>query len=165
MREVAEAASCTKPALYYYFVSKADLFIAVIKSRTDAINLILQTTFSASGTVRERLQRAAEAYLDYVREDPMALKVLWRSEMHVEAGQPTFDWKSTRTMYLDRVRTLLLEGVQNGEIADHVHLEDALYAMIGVIDIRCTLWVLQAEPIAEDCAARALDLLFGGMAP
>lgn len=165
MREVASAADCTKPALYYYFDSKAALFVAVIKSRTDAINEILATTFSGAGTVRERLQRAAEAYFDYVRRDPVALKVLWRSEKHLEAGQPGFDWKTTRATYLDRTRRLLQEGVDSGEIGAHVHLDTALYALIGIVDIRCTLWVLQGEPIPEDCASRALELLFGGMSP
>lgn len=165
MREVAEAANCTKPALYYYFENKAALFLDVIRSRTEAIHSILDTRFAAPGTVRERMRDAAEAYFDYVRREPTAIKVLWRAEMHVEAGQPSFDWASVRQMYFEQTLRLLDEGVKSGEIGAHVNLDDALHALVGIVDVRCTLWVLQGEPIPEDCAERALTLLFGGMSP
>lgn len=165
MREVAAAASCTKPALYYYFESKAALFLAVIKAHTDHINAILETAYSEAGTVRERLQRAADTYLDHVRQNPIAQKIFLRSELHLDAGQPTFDWKSTRVTVMERTHRLLQEGVDNGEISAQVHLDDTLYALMGIIDFRCMLWVLQGEPIPHDCAARALDLLFGGISP
>lgn len=165
MREVAEHASCTKPALYYYFENKAALFVAVIRSRTEAIHSLLETRFAAPGSVRERMRDAAEAYFDYVRREPTAIKVLWRSEMHMEAGQPSFDWASVRQMYWEQTLRLLEEGVKSGEIGAHVNLDDALHALVGVVDIRCTLWVLQGVVIPEDCAERALTLLFGGMSP
>jgi AcrR family transcriptional regulator len=165
MRAVAEAADCTKPALYYYFDSKSALFLEVIESRTDAINSILETAFQGEGTVRERLVRAAEAIFDYVRNDPEAMKVLIRSELHADSGQPSFDFKSSRATITSRARTLLEEGVESGEIGEHVGLDDALYALMGIIDIRCMLWVLQGEPIPDDCGAKSLDLIFGGIAP
>jgi len=165
MREVAEAATCTKPALYYYFESKASLFLEVIRVQTDAISRILEKRFAEPGSVRERLLQAAETYLDHVRENPIALKVLLRAELHLEAGQPTFDWMSTREMYLDRIRRLLHEGVACGEVSASIDLDDILYALVGAIDFRCMLWILQGEPIPRDCAKRALAVLFGGVSP
>lgn len=165
MREVAALAACTKPALYYYFESKAALFLAVIKAHNDRIHAILETTYAESGTVRERLQRAAETYFEHVRAHPIAQRIFLRSEVNPDAGQPTFDWKSVRTTVMDRTRRLLEEGVDSGEISAQVDLDNTLYALMGIIDFRCMLWVLQGEPIPKDCAARSLDLLFGGISP
>ncbi len=165
MREVAEAARCTKPALYYHFENKEALFLAVIRSRTDAISAILHAAFTAPRSVRERLEGAAQAYFDYVRREPTAIKVLWRSEMHVQHGQPSFDWVSVRKRYWEQLRLLLEEGVASGELGAEIDLDDALHALVGIVDIRCRLWVLQGEPIPEDAAQRALTLLFGGLSP
>ncbi len=165
MREVAEASDCTKPALYYHFENKAALFLEIIRSRTDIIRSILATCFAEAGTVRERLRHAAEAYFDFVRRQPMVLMLLQRSELNTEVTQPEFDWVSAREVYWNQVIELLQEGVRNGEIGAHVDLDDAFHVLAGIVDVRCNLWIRQNQPIPEDCAERAIALLFGGIAP
>lgn len=165
MREVAEAANCTKPALYYHFDSKQALFTEVIRSATEEIGAIIERHVAGPGTVRERLGRSMGDYFDHVRTNPTALRLLMRAEIHAESGQPDIDFRSARAVMVDTVIKMLAEGVERGEIRADIHLEDAVGALAGVIDHRCFLWVLEGEPIPEDYPDRMLSLLFGGFAP
>ncbi len=165
MREVAEAASCTKPALYYYFDSKAALFLLLIHDETERITTILEEQLVASGSIRERMRLGMHRYLDHIRLNRTALNLLQRSDLHPERAQPAFDFRSARQMFVDIIMRLLEEGVRSGEIRQDLNLEDAAVALIGCVDQRCMRWVLDEEEIPIDYPERVLSLLFGGMAP
>ncbi len=165
MREVAEAARCTKPALYYYFDSKAALFLQLIHDETERIAAILEEQLLASGSVRERIRLGMHRYLDHIRNNRISLNLIQRSDMHPERGQPTFDFQSARQMFVDIIMRLLEEGVRCGEIRKDLNLEDAAVALIGCVDQRCMRWVLDDQEIPIDYPERVLSLLFGGMAP
>jgi AcrR family transcriptional regulator len=165
MREVAEGARCTKPALYYYFQSKGALFLEVIREQNGRVREIIERHLSGSGDVRERIRRAMHAYFQHVREDPDSLAVQLRAEIHREADQPEYDFRSSRQLIFDLVLRLLREGVDHGEISGEIELEDALFALGGMVDMRCMLWLLDHEPIPDDYPERVLALMFRGLAP
>ena len=165
MREVAEAAHCTKPALYYYFDNKGALFQEIIQAEVLRITRLIERQFARPGTVRERLAAAMHAYFDHVQRDPVGLKVLLRTEVHAENGQPSIDMHSARSLYIDLVIPLLREGVENGEIRQNVNLDDAMHALAGIVDLRCMLWVLEGDRIPPDYPERVLELMFEGVAP
>ena len=165
MREVAEAASCTKPALYYYFQSKSALFLELIRGHDEHIRGLLAAALGAGGDVRTRLLRAGHGYLSFVRACPTALRLLVRAELGPERGQPVFDFKSARRHYLAMVRELVAEGVARGEIRAIDDVDDVVFALTGSFDTRINLWLLEGTPIPDDYPERMLALLFGGLAP
>ncbi|MBW2457323.1 MAG: TetR/AcrR family transcriptional regulator, partial [Deltaproteobacteria bacterium] len=158
MREVAEAARCTKPALYYYFDNKAALFLQLIHDETERIAAILEEQLLASGSVRERIRLGMHRYLDHIRKNRTGLNLLQRSDMHPEHDQPAFDFRSSRQMFIDIIMRLLEEGVQSCEIRKDLTLEDAAVALIGCVDQRCMRWVLDDEEIPIDYPERVLSL-------
>ncbi len=163
MREVAERARCTKPALYYHFASKGALFLHALESETEGIAKLVEVALNHHGSVRERMQRAMEAYFDYVRARPTALRLLLRAEVHPDGDQPRFDFRSARQEYIEMMTQLIDAGVRSGELREGIDPVDAMHAIAGIADLRCMLWVLESEPIPDDYAARVLDLLFKGM--
>ncbi len=165
MREVAQAAGCTKPALYYYFDSKAALFLAIIREQTDRIHVLLDVHLTTDQPLRKKLQHAMAAYFQHVREEPHALAVLARAELHTEHGQPSFDFRSLREMYKDMLRRVLRGGVTRGELRHDLDMDDVLAVFIGVVDYRCTLWLTNGEPIPLDYPERVVSLLFEGLTP
>jgi AcrR family transcriptional regulator len=166
MREVAELASCTKPALYYHFGNKSALFLEVIRDETMRMKEIVAEQIADSElTVRERIRRAMHAHFEHVRENRMALTVLERAELHVDPNQPEFDFHSAHQMFVDMVLLLLSEGVERGEISSEVNLEDALFALAGMFNMRCRMWICRAEPIPDDYPERILSIIFGGLTP
>jgi AcrR family transcriptional regulator len=165
MRDLADAVSCTKPALYYYFENKAGLFREVIRIENERIIFLLQQSLTGPGSVRERMRRAMHAYFDHLRAHPMGLRVLLRAELHVEHGQPALDFRSMRQAYIDLVTRLLHEGIEAGEIRREVPIEDAMHVLCGVVDMRAAMFIMDGEPIPEDYPERILALVFGGIGP
>lgn len=163
MREVAERACCTKPALYYHFASKGALFLHALRGETEGIAKLVEIAFNEPGTVRRRMQRAMDAYFDYVRRRPTALRLLLRAEVHPDGDQPSYDFRTARQTYIEMMRQLIAVGVQSGELREGIDPVDAIHAIAGIADLRCMLWVLENEPIPDDYADRVLDLLFRGM--
>lgn len=163
MRDIADTVACTKPALYYHFGCKAALFTEVIRTENERIIALLQQSVAQGGTVRERMRIGMHAYFDYLRKNPVGLRVLLRAELHVEHGQPALDFRSMRQAYIDLVTKLLREGIEAGEIRSDVAIEDAMHVMAGAVDIRAALFIMDGEPIPTDYPERVLALVFGGI--
>ncbi len=66
MREVAERAGVNKALIFYYYRSKESLFDAVLDRYYGAHAAALEVARSAGGTVRERVHRMLDAYVDFM---------------------------------------------------------------------------------------------------
>lgn len=162
VREVVEAAGCKKPTLYYYFDNKAHLYLEVVRERCAAINAIIAEALGVDGSVRARLRRALTAYLLYVQANPTTLRLLMTAERHPEEGQPFFDFDALRQEHIDNARSMLVAGVESGELRDDLDLEEAILALFGMIDQRLILF-LHGRPIPEHFPEQILDLFFYGV--
>lgn len=68
MRDVAQSAKANKALVFYYFSSKADLFERVLERYYRAHIRALTEGYEGEGTLRERLHRMIDAYLDFIAE-------------------------------------------------------------------------------------------------
>ena len=165
VREVVAAAGCTKPALYYYFDGKEELFLAALRAEAELIRDIMAAGQGGPGTVRERLRRGLDRFFDHVRGHPVPLRMLMRAELHRDDRQPDFDFGAVRQMHLSMARDLLAAGVATQEVGAGVNLDDAVLALVGMIDQWCRRSMLDGMPIPDDVAERVLEIFFGGVAP
>jgi len=163
VREVAEAAGCTKPALYYHYQSKQGLFLAALRAQAEALGEPIERACCAEGSVRQRLTEAVRAVVGYARSDPHGLLLLYRASRHPEEGQPDFDFASVQEAPLAMARTLLAEGLERGELRPELDLEDAVFALQGLVDQRCCSFISGGKAISDDFPERALALLFDGV--
>ncbi|MFW6050144.1 MAG: TetR/AcrR family transcriptional regulator [Myxococcota bacterium] len=164
IREVAEAAGCTKPALYYHFGSKEGLFLACIRAQTDQFTAMLERSVQRPGPSRDRMLEGLRSFLEHVRSHSTGIRLLWRAEMHPESGQPEFDFESVRSRHMGMVKERLRHAQEQGEIRGDVDLDDATYALVGMIDQRLDLW-MRGGPLPPDLPERLLNLFFRGVAP
>lgn len=163
MREVAEAAQCTKPSLYYYFQSKEGLFLEVLRTETQAVTDLIQRAVAGGGASRERLRSGLELFFDHVRRNPWGLAVVLRAEVRVEAEQPAFDLASVRNVQIAMATQWLVEGIESGDLRPDVDVQEAVLCLIGMVDQRCRLYVFEGVPIPPDCPERVVDLFFRGV--
>jgi len=162
VREVVAAAGCKKPTLYYYFDSKEQLYLEVVRSCCADIDLVVERALDRPGGVRERLSNSLRAYLDYVRSHPTQLRLLMIAERHPEAGQPPFDFDAIRQQHIDRMRDILAEGVACGELRADLDFDETVLALFGMVDHRLVLF-LHGRALPEDYSERLLDLFFEGV--
>src|SRR2546427_7844689 len=77
MEEIAERAKVSKPIVYEHFGGKEGLYAVVVDREVEHIVSRIVDAMS-TGSPRERLERAALAFLTYVKERPDGFAVLLR---------------------------------------------------------------------------------------
>jgi TetR/AcrR family transcriptional regulator len=164
VREVAEAAGCTKPALYYHFKSKEALFVAALRAETDVLTGLVEVSVDPDRSIREHLVTALARFFDHLREHADGVRFVMCADLRPEPGQPTFDFTSVRERHLRRTRELLEIGIERGELRADLRLDDMVFALTGLIDQRLQAW-LAGEPLDADLSERLVYLFFHGVAP
>lgn len=164
IREVVEAVGCTKPALYYWFGSKQDLFLACVRLPLDAFRDVLLEVRERSGTARERLAALADAIREGAALHPDAMRIVMTSTQRPEPGQPLVDLHSMHQEYFGCLLSVLEDGTRAGEVRADIPLPSMALAFIGVLHTRI-IASLELEPDVPappwDTAA-LVDLFFSG---
>ena len=162
MRELAAAARCTKPALYYYFKNKEALFLEVVRVENERVTEILEATLRDEGQVRRRIDQALGAYFEHVRQHPHGLATLLRAEMDREEGQPSIDFKGMRDAHLSMAKQLLDAGIRGGELRDDLDLEEAALMIVAMVELRCRMFLFEGRPLPAPQVL--LDMFMRGVA-
>ena len=69
VEEIAERAGLSIGTFYLYFESKDDLFVSLVIEYTGLLKRRLEAALEPEGTAMQRLVRALDAYLDFVKEN------------------------------------------------------------------------------------------------
>ncbi|QDV05965.1 Fatty acid metabolism regulator protein [Planctomycetes bacterium Poly30] len=64
-RRIASAVGCTATSIYLYFKSKDALIYALIEEGFEELNARMMRAVKGEGTIQERLERAADAYIRF----------------------------------------------------------------------------------------------------
>lgn len=161
VREVAEACGCTKPALYYHFANKEALYLECLEANAQRI-LALESVLESTQPVPERLRCGLRLFFEHVANHATGMRLLMRAELRPEPGQPSYDFEAMRTHHLGRIQELLGEGVRRGELRGDLDLDDAAFALKGMVDQRLQMW-LQGVPFPPDVADRILSIFLNGV--
>lgn len=162
---VVDAAGCTKPALYYHFASKSALFQEALAHQVEPLNRRIRAALAAEAPVRERLTAAIRTTLDFAVDRPAGMTLMYRASRQPEEGQPSFDFERVEAEPLLWVREVIEEGIQDGEIREGVHVDDVVFVLAGLVDRKCEQLALQGDRDIADFPERAMEILFGGVAP
>src|SRR5438034_13310 len=85
VEEIAERAGISKPIVYEHFGGKEGLYAVIVDREIEQIASCITEAIS-SGSPRERLERAALAFLTYVKERPGGFAVLLRDAPAAKSG-------------------------------------------------------------------------------
>lgn len=165
VREVVEAVGCTKPALYYHFGSKEELYLEAVQTRLREVVGVLEASVSSPGTAAARLERFARALLARVRERPDGVRLVLTAE-HRPAGDtsPEVDLLSLHMEMLGRLAALLEQGREAGEVRSDLPAEELALAFIGMLHVHTMAALYGVEPDV-DAPAQILDIFFSGARP
>ena len=168
MREVAEAVGCTKPALYYHFGSKEDLFVAAVQKHLNDYTEHFQAMLAAGGTLRERMRSAFEGYIHQIQTQPEVMQLLMLLDQHSEEGVPEIDLRSVHEEHHHLMSQLLAEGVARGEIRADLSPRDVSISFVGLVHIWgkfCLRSPCMVQALPADLPDRVMDIFFNGVAP
>ncbi|WP_262379477.1 TetR/AcrR family transcriptional regulator [Nonomuraea sp. PA05] len=122
VQEIVVAAGVTKGAMYHYFDSKDDLlheiYARVLRMQMDRLTQIAD----GSGTVRQRLHRAAADVVETTAANLDDSKIFFRS-IHLLAPETQKTVRAERRRYHERFRGLVAEGQRAGVFSTRVPAE------------------------------------------
>jgi len=140
MDDIVEKAGLSKGAIYQYFSTKEDLFLALCRMQQADLRKRLEEAFAGGGHVRERLERGAKVFLASLkgeyRDLPRVGLEFWsearrRPEFRKESRRNYLTWRA----FLAKV---IADGVHRGEIQAEVG-PDALASVILAVSDGLTL--------------------------
>jgi AcrR family transcriptional regulator len=165
VRELALACDCTKPALYYYFESKENLFREVVQLHVAEMNQMIERWTSApTGDLRELVHTAIDAFLEHVEGSPDGMRLLQRIETQPEQGAPDLNMMAARELHLSLLSELITHGIAAGEIRAGVDPIECALIIAGTVSFQMEIALAKGS---WDRARlhRTLDIIFDGIAP
>lgn len=114
MRKLARAVGVTAPALYRYYESREHVFADVVREAYREFTSYLYRALEGR-TPEERLQKAGEAYLDFVLEHPRWYQMVFVAPEHIglEEVPPDIEAQgcAVHQFWVDRLRECMDAGL------------------------------------------------------
>jgi AcrR family transcriptional regulator len=163
VREVAELAGVTKPALYYHFGSKEGLLLAILRQAEAQVVSAMDRALARTGTARGRiLDLCADVYALF-GENVSVARVAHAVFLGPPDGAPPFDVAVFEARFREAIERIASDGIESGELRN-VSTTDLALAVMGILE-GCTDRQLHPafEPVGVDGVRRLMDLLFDGV--
>jgi AcrR family transcriptional regulator len=158
IEEIAHRAKVSKPIVYGHFGGKEGLYAVVVDRETEHVVARITEAIS-TGTPRERLERAALAFLTYVKEHPDGFAVLSRDGLVSPGGAEISGLLSD---VADRVATVFASefkraGYDTRSAPIHAH------ALVGMVAFVGQWWTRTRKPSVEVVASHLAALAWMGL--
>jgi len=152
METVAKEAGVTKPILYDHFLSKKELYLALIDADLAVLHQEVRKALAAPTGNRERIRASFEAYFDFVDEHAEGFRLLMQETVGADDDFRT-RVAQVRDQTLSEVADLIVRE-SRGRL-DRDHAEIIALALIGMVET-----VAQRDPGGPSAKRReAVDLL------
>ena len=154
MEEIAERARVSKPIVYEHFGGKEGLYAVVVDREVEHIVARIVEAMS-TGSARERLERAALAFLTYVKDRPDGFGVLLR-----DAAPSRRSGQMPALMYdlADRVGGVFAEQFRNAGY-DAKAAPIYAHALVGMVAFVGQWWTESRKPPPAEVVASHLSAL------
>jgi AcrR family transcriptional regulator len=163
VREVAEMAGVTKPALYYHFGSKEGLLLAILEQAKREVDSAIEQALVRTGTARARILAMCEDVYGLFGQNVPIARVAHAVFLGPPEGAPPFDVTVFEARFRGAIERIVGDGIASGELRD-VAPRDIALAVMGIVE-GCNERQLHPafEPVGLDGLRRLLDLLFDGV--
>jgi AcrR family transcriptional regulator len=164
VREVAELAGVTKPALYYHFGSKEGVLRAILDQAKQEFSRVAERALGRSGSARERIVAFCQEVYGLFGQNVPVARVALAVFLGPRDVMPTYDFTVFEVEFRSALERIVEAGQAAGELREAPPTDVAL-AVMGILE-ECNERQLHPEfqPAGPDVLARLLELLFDGVA-
>ena len=163
VREVAEMAGVTKPALYYHFGSKEGLLLASLEQAKQEVDTAIERALARPGTANSRILAMCEDVYGLFGQNVPIARVAHAVFLGPPDGAPPFDVTVFEQRFRGALEQIVADGIASGELRD-VAPRDVAFAVMGILE-GCNERQLHPafEPVGTDGLRRLVNLLFDGV--
>ena len=158
MEEIADRARVSKPVVYDHFGGKEGIYAVVVDREMDYIVRRI-TEAIASGSPRERLERAALAFLSYVRDHPDGFAVLSQDLPSVATRRRL---SSLLDDLAERVGDIFIGSFKEAGY-DARTAPIYAHALVGMVTFVGRWWIEPRKPAIEEVAKHTAALAWMGL--
>jgi TetR/AcrR family transcriptional regulator len=163
VREIAELAGVTKPALYYHFGSKEGLLVAILQQAERQVAETIDQAVARVGTARDRILGLCEDVYGLFGQNVPIARVAHAVFLGPPDGAPPFDVKVFEARFRRALEQMAAGALASGELRD-VAPTDVALAVMGILE-GCNERQLHPafEPVGVEGVRRLINLLFDGV--
>jgi AcrR family transcriptional regulator len=132
MRQIAESVGVTKAALYYHFKDKEALFLAILETYLEKIEIIIEDIEADSGSCRERIGMLVEHVLNQPADQRAVIRLASQEMLHLSAESRQSFGEVYHQRFIDRIQAMLEAGIREGELRP-VDAKVATWSLLGMM--------------------------------
>jgi len=166
VQDIVDDARLSKPALYYHFKDKADLFQALVHEAHDARYHLLQAAASHAG-IRAQLEAILSSLLDYFRENRDLMRIAFATMFAAPGEVPEdIDCQEKCRRNFEFIHDVIKQAQLRGELDPQFNSEELTFGIYGMVN-----FYLVGHLVCDECqtdgqtAHRVVDLFLAGAAP
>jgi TetR/AcrR family transcriptional regulator len=163
--EIVAAAGVTKPVLYYYFGSKAELFNQLFTQHNQELIAMLELVQRLPGTTRQRLVRLTQDHFNYCRRNRDRLRFLITTVMGPQQGLPCVRFQEMHRFATEVLFQIFSEGMRRGELKP-LPMEEIGLAFMGMVNMHLYRYIFMRQWNPKEMtvtAQRVVDLFLDGI--
>ncbi len=157
MEEIADRAKVSKPIVYEHFGGKEGIYAVIVDREMDYVVRRIVDAI-ATGTPRERVERAALAFLIYVRDHPEGFAVLAQDSPLTSRGRLS----SLLNDLAERVGDLFAAAFKSAGY-DAKAAPIYAHALVGMVTFVGKWWMDTRKPSVEEVAKHIGALAWMGL--
>ena len=164
VQEIVDAARVSKPALYYYFADKADLFQALVDEAHDGRYQVMQKAAARGVTVAEKLQDIVSAIFEFSLKNRELMRLAFATAFAASGeapGQMRCREKGKRNF--EFVRAIIAQGQKSGELDRHFTADELTLGIYGQLNSYVMIRLLMPDcPLNRETAEQIVRLFVNG---
>lgn len=164
VQEIVDAAQVSKPALYYYFKDKAELFQALVDQAHDDRFRLMQEAAKRGRSIGERLEEVVTAIFEFSLQHRELMRLAFASAFAASGeapGQSRCREKGRRNF--EFLRSLIEQGQKSGELARDFTPDELTMGIYGQLNSYVMIRLLVPDcPLNRQTAQQVVRLFLEG---
>ncbi|MEA5079855.1 MAG: TetR/AcrR family transcriptional regulator [Anaerolineaceae bacterium] len=162
MREIAEALGVTKPALYYHFKDKEELFLAILHKNLDDIEAGIDAILAQKVTSKEAIYLFIQHVLNQSADDRAVIVLeIQESKQLSETARNDF-YQLYQAKFIQKIQEIFAHGIENGEIRA-IDPAFATWTLLGILYPYLAMGRESSGALSEDKIKMIFDIFMNGV--
>jgi AcrR family transcriptional regulator len=166
VQEIVDAARVSKPALYYYFADKADLFQALVDEAHDGRYQLMKDAAERGNTTAEKLEEIVAAIFEFSLKNRELMRLAFATAF-AAAGETPGQWRCQEKgrRNFEFLRSLMERGQKSGELDREFTADELTMGLYGQLNSYVMIRLLVPDcPLNRQTARQIVRLFMNGAA-
>lgn len=162
MREIAEALGVTKPALYYHFKDKEELFLAILRKNLNDIEAGIDAILAKEVSCQEEIYLFIQHVLNQSANDRAVIVLeIQESRQLSETARSNF-YGIYQQKFIQKVQAIFERGIEKGEFRA-IDPAFATWTLLGILYPYLTTGRETSETLSDEKIKMIFDIFINGI--